>query len=141
MRSSDAAGRPGRAAETHVARQPVFSQSLGQVNKQLKKRQVSSQMPVHNSFLDECHEGGKKESGPIRLTWGSSNKTQRSIAQRMFAHRGRLQLTRGGQGGGGDVRSLRSSRGKLGGREDGRHAAADAAELFFDLGVTEERRA
>ena len=99
MRSSDAAGRPGRAAETHLARQPVFSQSVGLVSKRLKTRQVSAQMPVHNSFLDECHEEGKKDSGPIRLNWSSSKKTQRSIAQRMFAHRGRLQLTRGGQGG------------------------------------------
>ncbi|MFA5507038.1 MAG: HD domain-containing phosphohydrolase [Vulcanimicrobiota bacterium] len=99
MRSSDAAGRPGRAAETALARQPVFSQSIAQVSSGLKKRQVSSQMPVHNSFLDECHEGEKKDSGPIRLNWNSAKGVQRSTAQRMFAHRARLQLTRGGQGG------------------------------------------
>lgn len=102
LRSSDASGLPGKATTGNSvgARQAVFSQSVAHVSPQLTKRQVSSQMPVHNGFLDECHEDSSgKETGPIRLNWGSGKKITRSVAQRMFAHRARLQLSRGAQGG------------------------------------------
>lgn len=101
LRSSDAAGRPGRASHMSVARQAVFSQAVAQVSPRLTTRQVSSEMPIHSSFLDECHEdGGKdKEPGPIRLSWNSGKPASRSIAQRMFAHRQRLQFNRNGQAG------------------------------------------
>ena len=99
LRSSDASGQPGKASASAPSRQAVFSQSVAQVNPRLKKRQVSSQMPVHNSVLDECHEDGSSDSGPIKLSWNSGKKAGRSPAQRLFAHRRRLQLSR--QGGGG----------------------------------------
>ena len=54
-------------------------------------------MPVHNSFLDECHEESA-QSGPIRLSWQGGKKTARTPAQRLFAHRRRLQLSRRGSG-------------------------------------------
>jgi HD-GYP domain-containing protein (c-di-GMP phosphodiesterase class II) len=98
LRSSDASGQPGKATSAAPTRQAVYSQSVAQVHPNLKKRQVSSQMPVHNSFLDECHDGGS-DSGPIRLNWTAGQKKARSPAQRMFAHRKRLQLQRRGSGG------------------------------------------
>lgn len=99
LRNSDASGRPGTASQSSPARQAVYSQSVAQVHPRLKKRQISSQMPVHNSFLDECHEDGSADSGPIRLTWSGGKKTARTPAQRLFAHRRRLQLSRRGSGG------------------------------------------
>jgi hypothetical protein len=101
LRSSDQAGRPGPATGTSVTRQAVFSQSLGQVHPKLKKRQVSSVMPVHSSVLDECHEESGGDSGPIRLNWAGGKSRTRTPAQRLFAHRRRLQLSRRGGGGSG----------------------------------------
>ncbi len=94
LRSSDSAGRPGGAGFTNVTRQAVFSQNVAHVHPKVTKRQVSSQMPVHNSFLDECHEEKTSKSSPIRLGWTSSPKGPKTSAQRLFAHRGRLQLPR-----------------------------------------------
>lgn len=99
LRSSDASGRPGSASASAPTRQAVYSQSVAQVHPRLKKRQVSSQMPVHNSVLDECHDESSSDSGPIRLSWNSGKKAGRSPAQRLFAHRRRLQLSRRGGGG------------------------------------------
>lgn len=98
LRSSDAAGRPGKATLASPARQAVFSQSVAQVNPRLTKRQVSGQMPIHSSFLDECHEGESKDTGPIKLSWTAGKRTSRTPAQRMFSHRQRLQLSRRGGG-------------------------------------------
>lgn len=94
LRSSDSSGRPGAASPSSPTRQAVYSQHLGQVHPRVTKRQVSSQMPVHNSFLDECHENRTSNSGPIRLSWGQSPKGPKTSAQRLFAHRGRLQFPR-----------------------------------------------
>ena len=99
LRSSDASGRPGAASSPTMARQAVFSHSLAQVHPKLKKRQVSSQMPVHNSVLDECHDESSGDSGPIRLLWSGGKTKGKSPAQRLFAHRRRLQLSRRGSGG------------------------------------------
>lgn len=104
LRSSDSSGRPGGAGFTNVTRQAVFSQNVAQVHPKLTKRQVSSQMPIHNSFLDECHEEKTSHSGPIKLSWGSSPKGPKTSAQRLFAHRGRLQFPR--QGGNGRALSV-----------------------------------
>ena len=105
LRNSDASGRPGTASHSTPARQAVYSQSVAQVNPRLKKRQVSSQMPVHNSFLDECHEESA-DSGPIRLSWQGGKKTARTPAQRLFAHRRRLQLSRRGGSGNGTGKNM-----------------------------------
>lgn len=75
MRHSDAAGRPGSAAQTEsLARQPVFSQGLAQVHPRVTSRQVSSQMPVHNAFLDERHGKEAGKASPLRLFWGGEGK-------------------------------------------------------------------
>lgn len=137
LRSSDSSGRPGAASYSAPTRQAVFSQNLGQVHPKLKKRQVSSQMPVHNSFLDECHEERSAESGPIRLSWGQS-KTPKTPAQRVFAHRQRLQFSRQGGSGrslgtplsmGMNASALATARADVGGRV----AGAAIGTLLKDL--------
>ena len=68
-------------------------------------------MPVHNSFLDEQHKMSGGDSSPLNLSWASAKKGPRSPAQRMFSHRQRLQLPRGGSGGKtlGDLLSLKGN--------------------------------
>lgn len=75
LRTSDAAGKPGTPAQAEaLARQPVFSQSLAQVNQRVTSRQVSSQIPIHNPFLDEHHEQESGSASPLRLFWSGNPK-------------------------------------------------------------------
>lgn len=100
LRTSDPMGKPGRATVANSqAVRSVFSHSVAQIGPGLTRRHVCAQMPVHNSFLDECHESESKDSGPIKLSWTSAKKTARTPAQRMFAHRQRLPLSRHPAGG------------------------------------------
>lgn len=96
LRTSDAAGRPGNPAQAEaLARQPVFSQSLAQVNQRVTSRQVSSEMPIHNPFLDEHHEQESPTASPLRLFWSGESKP----AQSPFKGGARLRFPPQGEGG------------------------------------------
>lgn len=100
MRTSDATGKPGHPAQAEVlGRQPVFSQSLAQVNPRVTRRHVSGEMPVHNSFLDEKHEQDSGSVSPLQLFW-SGGKKKTSPRQKLFSQQSRLSFS--GKGGGGD---------------------------------------
>ncbi len=99
MRHSDAAGRPGAPAQAEaLARQPVFSQSLAQVHPRVTARQVSSQMPVHNAFLDERHDKEAGKASPLRLFWGGEGKPAGQNPSPL-AGQARLRLPTQGEGG------------------------------------------
>lgn len=99
LRASDASGRPAQPFQSELlARQPVFSQSLAQVHRQVTSRQVSSQMPIHNAFLDERHESESEPASPLRLFWdGSSSKARPTKSP--LAEQPRLRLAPQGEGG------------------------------------------
>lgn len=93
FRTSDASGRPSTpSSATQLARQPVFSQSVALIHPKLTTRQVSSQMPVHNAFLDEQFESEQENVSPLRLSWSRSKPGSRTRNQRLFAHRARMNL-------------------------------------------------
>jgi HD-GYP domain-containing protein (c-di-GMP phosphodiesterase class II) len=100
LRTSDAAGKPGNPAQAEaLARQPVFSQGLAQVNHRVTARQVSGHMPVHSAFLDEHHEKSSGSASPLRLFW--SGKPQAAAgSQNPFSAMGRLKFSQAGQQGG-----------------------------------------
>lgn len=98
LRHSDAAGRPGAPAQMEaLARQPMFSQSLAQVNRGVTSRQVSSLVPVHSPFLDEHHEKESGAASPLRLFWSGGSKP--SSGSNPLAGQARLQFPAQGQGG------------------------------------------
>lgn len=98
LRHSDAAGRPGAPAQMeNLARQPMFSQSLAQVNRGVTSRQVSSHMPVHSPFLDEHHEKDAGTASPLRLFWSGGSKS--ASTQNLLAGQPRLQFPAQGQKG------------------------------------------
>lgn len=106
LRTSDASGRPGAPAQAEaLARQPVFSQSLAQVNQRVTNRHVSSHMPVHNAFLDEHHESKSGTASPLRLFWAGAKPSASS--KNPFAGQPRLSLA-SGQSQGGQTQSLGS---------------------------------
>lgn len=71
MRSSDATGKPGAPAQAEkLARQPVFSQSLANVNSRVTTRQTTSASPAFHPFLDEHHEETSSTPSPLRLFAG-----------------------------------------------------------------------
>ncbi len=99
MRTSDATGKPGHPAQAEVlGRQPVFSQSLAQVNPRVTGRHVSGEMPVHSSFLDEKHEQDSGSVSPLQLFW-SGGKKKTSPRQKLFSGQSRLSLSAKGGGG------------------------------------------
>lgn len=97
LRTSDAAGKPGTPAQAEaLARQPVFSQSLAQVNSRVTNRHVSSHMPIHNPFLDEHHEKESGTASPLRLFWSGGNPKATSGP---FSGQSRLKFPSPGQEG------------------------------------------
>lgn len=96
LRTSDATGRPGTPAQAEaLARQPVFSQSLAQVNQRVTSRQVSAHMPVHTPFLDEHHEQEAGDASPLRLFWSGNPKPTQSP----LSGQARLRFPAQGEGG------------------------------------------
>ena len=97
MRNSDAAGRPGTAGQMEaLARQPMFSQSLAQVNRGVTNRQVSAHVPIHSPFLDEHHEKEAGTASPLRLFWSGGSKP---AGEGPLAGQPRLRLPAESQGG------------------------------------------
>lgn len=98
MRSSDAMGRPGAPAQAeNLARQPVFSQSLANVNSRVTSRQVTSSSPVFHPFLDQQHQKTSAQASGLRLSWQGGQAS--TGPQNPLANQPRLQLSQQAQGG------------------------------------------
>lgn len=120
MRPSDAMGRPSAPAQAEqLARQPVFSQSLANVNSRVTSRQVTSSSPVFHPFLDERHGETSANASPLRLSWGGG-KTPEGTGGNPLANQPRLQFSAQSQGGQalGQHLSLHNSAAALAARTD-----------------------
>lgn len=92
-------GKPGTPHQMEMlARQPIFSQSVAQVNPRITTRQVTGESPIHSPFLDDLHEESSGLPSPLRLFWTKASQAPKQN-RALLAGQARLRFAPQGRSG------------------------------------------